>query len=301
MDFQYSEWFRDVSTLGEPCDDVFAYVYTPDFGKGLDSTGTLVPFLSRGMVVRRMPADLSLVRKHPGRYTHGAYVVSDAKRNLFVVDVARKTVVDDDSDRGEAVLYVADHFSFFVNKGDPRGLKLHAHRTEYLPANSTQGSTVRFKNPLRLAFRLPASAQEFVGSDMVHPQMRRNAAWLYDVLRMAAPTDVVVGGGSKTRGRRTAQRDCRDFDDVWQFLPLRSMLIVAVPNPDAPGRHDVTVFLRHRLGTGRDVLESCRSYFARMSSRDAANEAKVQDAVADCMRGLTHDDFRGDLVGTSGR
>jgi hypothetical protein len=296
--FTYSSWWHIVSGLGEPCKDVFVHNYSPDFrAMKASSSGAIVPFLHRGMSARRLPDNDEIVKIRPRKYEYGAYVVVNSAdtverqtkntrvKNLYIVDVAAKRVDDD-------VVFVADHFTFMINPGDKSGKKLHLHRTEYIPFSKETGRVARTPNHLPLKFELPSSADTFTNGPMTHMNFKPWAPWLHGILKThAIPQDHQSGGGSKRRNRKKLRASSRvqSFDDIWWNLPIESIWVFAVPTPDQPHHHDVSIIVKDRLMKSPAMMWP--SFHARVASSDAATAHGIQQIVAHAMRDMTWADF----------
>ena len=294
MTLDYHDWWRRMRRAGVPADNVVAHLYTPDFKViKYDASGTEQPFFFQAMEARRL--DGGFVARHPDLYALGAYVVfnraSDPehevrnarKKNLFVVDVQRRTLRFDDVVED---VHTADHFSFMLSdpRGDQSGRRLKFHRTEYLPRTRAKGMRVAIDNHLPDVFVVGSTRDEFRRrwlNDMMSPF----AGVLYDMFTIPPIGASTAGGGSR---RLRYPLVVATFDDVFRALPIRRLLVVAVPGVRA-GTHDVTVFVEERLMS--PVGDAKPAYFASVPSRRVTDVAALREAVARAIRGARWSDF----------
>jgi hypothetical protein len=253
-------------------------------------SGDVVPFLHCGMVARKLSTDDPIVATRPQKYGYGAYIVTNRAerdknarvKNLFIVDVAAKHVED-------GLIFTADHFSFMIKHSDKSGKKLHLHRTEYVPISKERGRILRSHNHLPLTFELPTSAETFKHGPLVRADFKPWASWLYDVItahRIANMSD--QSGGSKRR-RAARVRRVQTFEDIWWNLPIESILVFAVPTPQHPHHHDVTIIVKDRLR--KSPSATWPSFHARVAASEASTDVGIRNIVARAMRDVVWEDF----------
>ena len=132
INFEYNEmWHHYVDNVGEPTDDIYVKVYNANY---VDNKNKCVPFLNHGMDAFKIK-DSDPLLSH-GLFQHGTFVVANKKanrcKNLFIVMPKKQ---DD--------LFVADHFTFFLNKGVSKENTLQLHWTLYYPVfGNIGGATI---------------------------------------------------------------------------------------------------------------------------------------------------------------
>jgi hypothetical protein len=284
MRFEYASWWRDAQLWGDPCEDVLVQEYTPDYvAIKYDTNQDAKPFLCRSFVARRLIDGFAFVQKHNAKYVHGAYVAfqepssqaSLRKKKLFVVDVTKKSVAGEDD-----FVFVADHWSFVVNHNASDARKLSFHRTVYNPIAPSYGSVSHIYNPLPLCFDIPTTAGAFRDQLIRERKLAPYTEWVYDIFS-TQQSSVSGGGSSEWKQARKSNKASQSFDDAWRRLPIKSMILIAIPHGQV---HDVTVFIESRL---RNSTNS-QSRHIRVPSRNMRN---VQKHVGDALRGTRWSDF----------
>lgn len=302
MRFEYAPWWRAMRQAGEPDRQVYAHEFHPDhiaikYEGNADRPGNEVTFVHRAMDVRRLGPDDPLVAHNPGFYEHGAFVVynrvdgpdqerRNAKaKNLYVVDVQKKvgeTYDENGQLKERRVVHAADHFSFVLGaEGGNRALKFH--RTEYVPTTATTGWRAQINNFLPPDFDVDDS-RAFM-RERLHPGMLKHAKVVFDLFSIARHPGV-TGGTRQRRRARPRPAVGERFGDLFRTLPLRKVLVFAMPHGAA---HDVTIFVEHRLRAS-----GLAPSFVVPGVQSAGDVAVIRQVVADAMHGLTWDDFRTD-------
>ena len=263
--FEYTPMWRHYRNhVGEPASDVIVQSYTADYvAMKRTDQGSLAPFLTRNMSVRRLDDDDPLVVRHPNVFPHGGYVVFETDDNiktrrkkwLFLVTPSEHITEGDQQRR--IVHYSADHFSFVVNDGAKPDQRLQLHRTRYIsalpeagevyPQESSNGFAIRTHNHLPLSFELSPTRPLFISNPnfaslgpVLTDAMSR--PWIHASSSQTVHPTARGGGGSARARRRRRIRDAdpSSFEDAWRRLPIHRMTVFIL------GR-SITVFLEDRL------------------------------------------------------
>jgi hypothetical protein len=222
-------------------------------------------------------------------FRFGAYVVhptnaaADKKKQLFVVSPWEH------ADDTHGTYFTADHFSFVVNSNAPIERRLNFHQTTYVPHNFVpgEGAAVHTYNPLPTKFDLPASSSALARSGLFGERVPREYA--DTLLALFAHPFTAVGGGARKRrvaaavkARKASGRSSRQFDDLWRELPIHSLLVIGLPNPDQQSSSSVTVFVTDRFNYSFARQRSAAAFTVSTDvlRDDAAMESRVAEALA---------------------
>jgi hypothetical protein len=267
------------------------------------------------MTVWKIDPSDDLVKKHSTLFGSGAFVVADRepsspcgrekinrKKNLFIV--APKYHPDHD-------VLSADHFSFLVNKVDPKA-SLHFHRTTYVPGPDTldgrTGRVYRVKNHLPEKFAFVGQNKIRVDGDsrdhdfLKNGQLDRVMPAVRDMFtrHIRNPAERRVECTSSTGGGRWRRRKSRrnkfnsiNLTDAFRTLPIRRILVVGVrARPDDARDFDVLVVFADRLNQEATKKASMEFAFVlKMSGDDLADDERLEMEIAACVRGKTWADF----------
>jgi hypothetical protein len=205
-------------------------------------------------------------------------------------------------------VFVADHFSFCVEKGDPRK-PVHLHLTMYLPLPSipNQGFVSRVQNYVTTSLTIPRDLGAFRESVAPGPTLARWSGLLKDLMLrpydpVAAALHHAVGGkggkkaGSAARRRRRRQAaaaaaatdgdERTPFEREWFRLPLRRLLVFGIPLPGDV--HHFTVVVVDRMS---HPFGGFKGIHFTLPSDAAHDEARVTSVIAQHLAGHTWDSF----------
>lgn len=266
--------------LAYPTDDVFVHKYSANYtAMKYDKTGEMQPFVFRKMLVSALRTD------DPLSGPNGSFLVCDeaplssclqAKKNLFFV-MPKEHV---SASRGP--FFVADHFSFMVNKGVAEHKQLQFHRTEYIPVSNDipKGGAVRVKCHMPLKFPLPYSEESFMESGLIE-NLRPYSLTLYPLF--TRPWRPLQAGGTGQRRRRARRMPSSegDFDHVWRRLPIDRLLVFG--QRSRVFGWDVTMIVTTRF---RDESNVEDAHMFRVRSTD-----DLREEIGKRFEGLDYDDF----------
>ena len=296
-------WKHYVERVGEPTEDIFVRIYSADYvTMKYDKQKELKPFMHVGMDAWRLPDQDVMIEKHK-LFEYGVFVVADKvhdaidrgkavrKKNLFIVTPAKHNA-----------FFVANHFSFLINKGS--SMPLHFHRTSYVPYDGhltgRQGATVHMLNHLPETFVLPSTATEFQRSDMLVEGLKGFATPIYDILTRAwrFPNEVrsltLTKHNPQTGGSRRRHRQQRltnlGFDYMFRILPIHKILVFGIKRRiENIELFDVTVIVRDRLHHAPN--HSDFAFVLEMTGADMHDDERLELEIARCMHNKSWDDF----------
>ena len=297
--FEYGKmWRHYIDRVGQPTDDIYVRVYSTDYvTMKYDKNNEKKPFKHAGMHAWKINKN-DLIYKHK-MFEHGAYVLGDKienrKKNLFVV--APEKIKD---------FYVANHFSFLLNRGS--AMPLHFHMTNYIPypghLAGTQGIVVRFSNHLPNNFSLPLTVHEFMSSDLLLEGLYGFASPIHDILsrpwvhptesrsqrQEGAPAEaknlLQVGNGRRRRFRRY-KFTTMDFHNMFRILPIHKIFVFAMKRYD--DTFDVTIIIRDRLHHVPNHGDF--AFVLKMTRYDLYDDDTLEMEIARCMHNKSWQDF----------
>ena len=314
-DFVYRDmWLHYRNNVGNPTDDVYVKVLTPDFKtikaiKYNSATSDNKCFFNKGMTAWKIDSSDEMVIKHPMLFGNGAFVVADSlkddnwekinrKKNLFIV--APKMYVDQN-------LLAADHFSFLVNKIDPK-MSLHFHRTSYIPGPDTNdgrtGRVYRVKNHLPEHFSFIGHNKIKAGDNYMeflrNGELDRVLPAVYDIFtrhlnrveeRLPIKSDDLKGGGTKQQNKKLKKRTKKfnniDVTDMFMRLPIGHVLVIGVKTTDSS--YDVSVVFNDQLNHDKNRMDF--AYVLKMTNDEMMDDEFLEMKIAQCMIGKSWNDF----------
>jgi hypothetical protein len=283
-EFEYAcmwKYYR-AECLADPTDDVFVHKYSANYtAMKYDKTGETQPFVFRKMQVSALRAD------DPLSGPNGSFIVCDeaplssclqAKKNLFFV-MPREHV---SASRGP--FFVADHFSFMVNKGVAERKQLQFHMTVYtpFPEDLPKGQVGRVKCHMPLKFPLPYSEESFLESGLIE-NLRPYSPTLYPLFTRPWSSQSYQTGGTGQRRRRARRLPSSegDFDHVWRRLPIDRLLVFG--QRSRVFGWDITMIVTTRFRDGSNVEDA---HVFRVRSTD-----DLREEIGKRFEGLDYDDF----------
>ena len=292
IEFEYGKmWKHYMDRVGQPTDDVYVRCYSTDYvAMKYNNNNEKKPFKHAGMHVWKIKEN-DTIHKHK-MFEHGAFVIGDKKasrkKNLFIV--APEKIKD---------FFVANHFSFMLNKGST--LPLHFHMTNYIPLyhafpNGEKGLVVHISNHLPDKFEMHTTLGEFKNSSVISDGLQEFASPMFDILSRPwvhpiESRDQFNNSHSQVgNGRRRFRRykfTNMNFCDMFRILPIHKIFVFAIKRND--GKLDVTIIIRDRLhhvpnhGDFAQVLKLSRDTYD--------NDEKLEAEIARCMHNKSWQDF----------
>ena len=281
-EFEYAcmwKYYR-AECLANPTDNVFVHKYSANYtAMKYDKTGAIQPFVFRKMQVSALRAD------DPLSGPNGTFIVCDepplssclqAKKNLFFV------MPRDHVSASRGPFFVADHFSFMVNKGVVERKQLQFHMTEYTPVlnDIPKGSAVHVKCHMPLNFPLPHSEESFLESGLID-NLRPYSPTLYPLFTRPWSPGQAGGTGQRRRRARRLPSSEGDFDHVWRRLPIDRLLVIG--QLSRVFGWDITMIVTTRF---RDESNVKDAHVFRVRSTD-----DLREEIGKRFEGLDRDDF----------
>ena len=310
IDFEYGKmWKHYMDRVGHPTDDVYVRVYSTEYVamKYNSDNNEIKPFKHAGMHAWKIDKS-DPIYKHK-IFEHGAFVLGDKKenrkKNLFIV--ALEKIKN---------FFVANHFSFMLNKGSSAKTRqrppLHFHWTNYVPYYSHPtgmlGNVVHIQSHLPDKFDIPLTLKEFTSSGMLSKGLDGLAFPVFDILtrprvhptETRTPSQTLIQNskvssmqvGNGRRRYRHYKFMTMNFCNMFRILPIHKIFVFAVKHEGVEqgvDNFDVTIIVRDRLHHVHNHGDF--AFVLKLTRDELYNDDRLETEIARCMHNKSWQDF----------
>jgi hypothetical protein len=296
IEFDYNTFYNYYKQLGHQADEIHFQQY---IGKKVHKKdGSIIPFSVERFQTFRIPDSDPLIVHYPTYFNYGGFISlppePNKKQAIYILHPELKQ-----SRLEDKYNLLCDHLSYIIDSVD-RKKPLHFHQTFYSPVTDSCGKTDRYDNYLPTSFSF---SQKTFESHLQNKLLQKQSAFLYSIFSKPwvapqTPLHALTGSGvgqalSKPKHRRShslQQTHSARFIKLWQSLPLKQVTVIALPSPNKPQIHDVTVILHDRLKHQPGALRT--AVHLEVDSSRARNRKQLEADIAKAMKGLAYNDFR---------
>jgi hypothetical protein len=304
--FDYNTFYQFYKNIGIPVEDVHFREYTGKKYESKDKDKNKEKFLRefkmRNVQIYRIPDSDYIVQSNSEHFEYGAFIsapLDSKKKMLYIVNPVLKA-----HKFGAEPFLLCNHLSFILERTDKKQTPLHFHQTVYLPTSLTTGKTTHHNNYLPSTFSYSTST---FANLITHDDLQQIVGTLYNIFtypwRGIISSQGLHGAGtgtarSKPPKRRVQVREAQPvipahskrFLKLWEKLPLKRIVVMAIPSPQHPELMDVTVVLYDRLRHKPDTLRP--AIHLQVPKQTVENHRSLEVQIAEKMKHFTYDGFR---------